>query len=397
MTAKSFSEDVEESGSDTGADGAGGSRALAIARGMRERTLRDRRRRQWLSVLIVAASVLGAVGWGVLVVQPRYAAETRFSVRGSSAPAQSAAGGFGSVLGSGAGASAGVGFVDGYAVNDFLKSRDCMQQLAKRVDLARLLDVPASQGTEALYRAYRDTVVPKFFMVEQENMLEVDGLDPARSNRIAKELLSIAQTFVERMDAQGVQNALDVNAAQLRAAEEQAVTAANAVAAWRATNRNVDPEAESTLIMTMIGQIEQELNAARINYEKVRAFGNPDHPMLRPAQMQVDALERQLAQTRARLAGNSGSAAAQLRAYSQLKNAQTFADNNLASARDAYQQAYRDVTRLRRYLTVISQPVAQDVPSSPNLPLLALEGLLGGIVLAFLVSLVLSLRRPEPS
>lgn len=397
MTAKSFSEDVEEGGAETRADGAGGSRALAIARGMRERTLRDRRRRQWLSVLIVAASVLGAIGWGALVVQPRYAAETRFSVRGSSAPAQTSAGGFGNVLGSGAGASAGIGFVDGYAVNDFLKSRDCMQQLAKRVDLARLLDVPASQGSEALYRAYRETVVPKFFMVEQENMLEVSGLDPARSNRIAKELLFIAQNFVERMDAQGVQNALDVNAAQLRAAEEQAVNAANAVAAWRATNRNVDPEAESTLIMTMIGQVEQELNAARINYEKVRAFGNPDHPMLAPAQMQVEALARQLSQTRARLAGNSGSAAAQLRAYSQLKNTQTFADSNLASARDAFQQAYRDATRLRRYLTVISQPVAQDVPSSPNLPLLALEGLLGGIVLAFLLSLVLSLRRPEPA
>jgi capsular polysaccharide transport system permease protein len=373
---------------------ASGSRALVIARGVRERTQRDRRRRQWLSVLIVVGSVLGALAWGAFIAQPRFAAETRFSVRGSS-PAQASSGALGSVLGSGAGASAGVGFVDGYAVNDFLKSRDCMQQLAKRVNLPQLLGVAPSAGTEALYQAYRDTVAAKFFMVEQENVIEVSGFAPDRSNRVAKELLAIAQGFVERMDAQGVQNALDVNATQLRTAEEQAVNAANAVAAWRATNRNVDPEAESTLIMTMIGQVEQELNTARINYEKVRAFGNPDHPMLRPAQMQVQALERQLGDTRARLAGNSGSAAAQLRAYSQLKNTQTFADNNLASARDAYQQAYRDATRLRRYLTVISQPVAQDVPSSPNLPLLGLEGLLGGLVLAFLASLVLSMRRPE--
>jgi len=392
MTAKSFSEDVE----DAGVNEAGGSRALTIARGMRERTLRTRQSRQWLSVIIVAASVLGAVAWGAFVMQPRYAAETRFSVRGSSMPSQSGASGFGGVLGGGAGASAGVGFVDGYAVNDFLKSRDCMQQLAKRVDLARLLEIPASRGTEALYRAYRETVSPKFFMVEQENMIEVSGFEPARSHRIASELLHIAQNFVERMDTQGVQNALDVNASQLRAAEKQAVNAANAVAAWRAINRNVDPEAESTLIMTMIGQVEQELNTARINFEKVQAFGNPDHPMLRPARMQVEALERQLASTRARLAGGNGSAAAQLSAYSQLKNAQIFADSNLAAARDAYQQAYRDATRLRRYLTVISQPVAQDVPSSPNLALLALEGLLGGIVLAFVASLLLSLRRPEP-
>ena len=389
MTPKSFSDDM-----DAGAAEPGGSRALVIARGVRERTLRDRRRRQWLSVLIIAASVLGALAWGVLIVQPRFAAETRFSVRGSS-PSQAASGGISSVLASGAGPSAGQGFVDGYAVNDFLKSRDCMQQLAKRVNLPQLLGVAPSAGNEALYRAYRETVAAKFFMVEQENLIEVSAFSPDGSHRMATALLALAQGFVERMDKLGVQNTLEVNATQLREAEAQSVAAANAVAGWRATNRNIDPEAESTLIMTMIGQIEQELNTARINYAKVRAFGNPDHPMLHPAQMQVSALERQLAETRGRLAGGNDSAATRMRAYSQLKNAQTFADNNLVSARDAYQQAYRDATRLRRYLTVIAQPVAQDSPRSPNLGVLALDGLLGGIVLAFLVSLALSLRRPE--
>jgi capsular polysaccharide transport system permease protein len=290
----------------------------------------------------------------------------------------------------------GTGFVDGFAVNDFLKSRDCMLQLAKRVDLNHLL-LPGGSGAatsqEALYKAYSRAVTVRFNLVEQENVIAVDAFSPEGSQKMAGALLTLAEEFVQKMDEQGVQNTLDVDSRRLREAENQAIAAANAVASWRSANRNVDPQAESAMVLQMIGQLETELSTARINYAKVRAFGNPDHPMLLPAKMQVAALEDQLSSARQRLAGGSGSQANQLKTFTQLKNAETFADNNLTAARDAYQQALRDASRLRRYLTVIARPVAEDQPSSPNLGLLALEGLLAGVLLAFLLSLVLGSIR----
>lgn len=369
-----------------------GSRALVVARELRERTLRNKRRSRWIFVGIVIACVAAAIAWGALVQRPRYAAETRFSVRGST-PDQASGGAATSLLSSGAGGSAGIGFVDGFAVNDFLKSRDCMLQLAKSLPLRKMLGVDANSSNEDLYRAYGRAVSPKFYMVEQENSIEVDAFTPEDSRRIAQGLLTLAQQFVERMDTQGVQNALDVDARQLQSAQVQASSAANALAAWSAAHHDVDPNAQATLVMNMISQLEQELNTAKIAYEKVRAFGNPDHPMLKPAQMQVAALERQLAEARQRLAGGHNSEASRLRTYSQLKNAQSFADSNLTAARDAYQQSYREATRLRRYLSVIVQPVAADIPNSPDLWLLALEGLLVGLGLAFLASLGLGLAR----
>ena len=392
MTQDSFSDDGGRGAA--GGSEQGASRALVIAREVRERNVRERRRRQVIYVALIIASILGAVAFGALFIAPRYAAEARFAVRGSSGGGL-AASPMTSMLAQGQGGMPGSGFVDGFAVNDFLKSRDCMLQVGKRVNLPAELGVDPGAGTEALYRAYTRAVAVKFNMVEQENVIEVSAFSPASSRKVADVLLALAQEFVARMDEQGVQNTLDVDAQQLRKAQDQAVLAANAVAAWRASNRNIDPEAESTMVMTMIGQIEQELTTAKINYEKVRAFGNPDHPMLRPAQMQVDALQRQLGEARQRLAGSDNSQAARLKTYTQLKNAQTFADNNLAAARDAYQQAFRETTRLRRYLTVIAQPVAQDVPSSPNLGLLALEGLLVGILLAFLTSIGFSVAASE--
>lgn len=365
---------------------------MYFALDLRERIVRKQRRRRQLTAGIILGTTLAALAWGALFMSPRYTAEARFSVRGSSGTVASS-GGPTSLLSGGTGGSTGLGFVDGFAVNGFLKSRDCMLQLGKRIDLHKLLDVPPEQGSDALYDAYRDSVSVKFNMVEQENVVAVSAFSPASSRRIAENLLALAQEFVSRMDTQGVQNALDVDAAQLRQAEEQAIKATNAVAAWRASNRNVDPEAETELVMTMIGQIEQELNTARINYEKIRAFGNPQHPMLQSARLQVSALERQLAQARQRLADGDNSQAARLRTYTQLKNAETFALNNLTAAREAYQQAYRETTRLRRYLSVIAHPVAEDVPSSPNMWLLALEGFLAGVLLAMLTLLGMNLAR----
>lgn len=372
------------------------SRAMTVALDLRERVIRRQRRRQRLFLGIVAGTMLATLAWGALVIPPRYTAEARFSVRGSS-NAMAASGATG-LLSGGSGGATGLGFVDGFAVNGFLQSRDCMLQLGKRVNLNELLDVKPAQGREAVYAAYRKAVSVKFNMVEQENVVAVSAFSPESSNLIAGNLLVLAQQFVSRMDSQGVQNVLDVDAMQLRKAEQDAVRASNAVAAWRAANRNIDPEAETQLVMTMIGEIEQELNKARINYEKIRAFNNDEHPLLNSARLQVAAMERQLSQARQRLSDGDNSQAAQLRTYTQLKNAETFALNNLTAAREAYQSAYRETARLRRYLSVIAHPVAEDRPSNPNLWLLALEGALGGVLLAMLTMLGMSLARTtQPS
>lgn len=374
-----------------------GSRPFRDALEIRASMRRTRRQRELLYLGIIAAAVLAAVIYGTLIAAPRYEAEGRFSVRASSDTANAAPPA--NLIATGANDSAGLGFVDGFAVNDFLKSRDCMRQLEKRVDLRALLSPdgkrPAKMSEDDLYRQYQKAVSPTFNLMEQVNVVRISAFSPSASEKIGNALIGIAQEFVGRMDEQGVADSLQVAAQQLRAAEQQDVSAANALAQWRTGNHNIDPEAESTMVMQMIGQIEQELNTARINYQKVLALGNPDHPLLKPSQDQVTALEQQLSQARARLAGSGTSEAAHLKNYEQLKNAQTFADNNLAAARSAYQQAFLQTMRLRRYVTVIARPVSEDRPSAPNVALLALEGLLVGVGLAFATSIGLGLFKPK--
>ncbi|HEX5237825.1 MAG TPA: hypothetical protein VFW39_05110 [Sphingomicrobium sp.] len=378
---------------------AAGSAAFRDALELRAAIRRNRRQRELISLGIVVAAVVAAIVYGTLIASPRYSAEARFSVRASSDDSAPAAPNT-TLISTGANPTAAVGFVDGFAVNDFLQSRDCMEQLEKRVDLKALLSPSGTssknvsgKSEDQLYRAYQKAVSVNFNIMEQVNVLQVSAFSPAASQKIANALIGLSQDFVARMDQEGVSDSLQVATQQLRTAEQQDVSAANALARWRASNHNIDPEAESMMVMQMIGQIEQELNTARINYEKIVALGNPNHPLLKPAEQQVAALQQQLNQAQGRLAGSGKSEAARLKTYEQLKNAQTFSDSNLAAARSAYQQAFLQTMRLRRYVTVIARPVPEQDPSSPNLALLALEGLLVGLVLAFATSVILASTR----
>jgi capsular polysaccharide transport system permease protein len=324
-------------------------------------------------------------------MKPRYAAETRFSIRGAiSYPSQTSttSSPVQTLLSNGAQPlTSQIGFVDGYAANEFILSRDGMLQVAKHVDLPAMLKVKPAAGVQALYKAYGRAVASRFDMIEQINVVRVSAFSPADSRAIANALLAVTEDFVEREDEVGAENELTVSEKELTKAKAVAKQAEDAVGSWRLANHDIDPQAEATMQLTLIGQLEQELAAARVNYEKILAFGNPDHPLLRPAQMQVEDLERQIATARQNLTGDNSSQAARLKAYTLLKEDEAFEEANLATDQSFWLEALHDVGIMRRFVGVVARPIAQNTPSSPVYWILALEGVMAGLLLGFFASL----------
>ena len=367
---------------------------------VREQALLRRRSQRLVTLALVIVPVILTAIYVLVFAAPRYGAEARFSVR-SSAAQSSAAGATGALLASGNGGAAG-GFVDGWAVADFIRSRDCMRQIDSMIGLRKYLvytgvdplnRLPVDASEDALYRAYLDAVDVSYNMIEQINVLRVSAFSPADARTLSDAVIGVAQQFVNKMDEKGIADTLNVSKEAVVRAEKEAVAARGALADWRVRNGNIDPAAEADMLLNLSAQLEAELNAAKINLDKIRALDNPDHPMLRPAQLQVSALQKQLEGVRARMSGKGDTEASRLKSYQALLNAQTFADQNLASARLAYQQAFTDTLRLQRYLSVIARPVPQAEPGSPNTRLLLIEALAVGIVFAFAVRMAEALYR----
>ena len=129
--------------------------------------------------LIVVAPVACALIYALSIATPRYEAESRFFVQsgsgqqggGAMAASLLTTGNSGGMLG---------GFVDGWAVSDFLKSRDCMRQLDRKIGLRQILlnagmdpvnHLSEDSSEDDLYRAYRASVQVSFNALEQIDVL----------------------------------------------------------------------------------------------------------------------------------------------------------------------------------------------------------------------------------
>jgi capsular polysaccharide transport system permease protein len=292
--------------------------------------------------------------------------------------------------------------VDGWAVSDFLKSRDCMRQLDEKVGLRRYLvhtgpdfanRLPPDASEDDLYRAYQASVEVSFNVLEQIDVLRVSAFSPEDAATLSKALIGLAEDFVSRMNEKGVADKLKVSEEAVRRAERKALEARDALTAWRTAHGNIDPTASVAMLLNLSSQLEGELSNAQINLDKLRALGNKDHPMLRPAEMQVAALQKRIVAVRRRLSGEGNTEAKQLKSYEALRNAQAFADSNLTLAQQSYQQAMVDALRLQRYLSIIAQPVPTDEPSSPRWMNLLLQALAVGFVLMFITRIGMALLR----
>lgn len=371
---------------------------LAERRAARDEALgRRQRARMVIAALILAPMALAAL-YGQFVAAPRYGAESRFTVR--SLAAQGAPGSPPSLLNAGSGAAGLGGLVDGWAVRDYLESREAMLRLDRKVGLAEHLSyqgldlagrLALDANEEELYRAYRNAVKVSYNMLEQINVIALQAPRPESAVLLSNTLLELAGDFVNRMDERGVQDALNVSKTAVALAEKQSLDALAALTQWRRQHGNIDPTSSATMLLGIESQLESELSTARINLEKIRALDNPGHPLLGPAQVQIGALERRLQDVRRRLSGSDNAQASLLESFDKVKSMQTFAEANLAMTRQSYQQALTDALRMRRYLSIVSVPIAEAL--APGLTFLLLQGLAVGLAMALLRGLLVTVWR----
>ncbi|WP_228255701.1 sugar ABC transporter [Pollutimonas thiosulfatoxidans] len=381
----------------------GSEKESEIERRSRERqaSLRERRRHRWINALIVIAPVALTLVYVCFLATPRYEAESRFFVQSASGQ-QGGAGGAASLITTGNSGGMLGGFVDGWAVADFVKSRDSMQQLDKKVGLRGYLTntgwdplnrLSEDSSEDDLYRAYQKSVHISFNALEQIDVLRVSAFSSEDAAMLSAALIGLTEEFVSSMNEKGVADKLKVSKESVRLAEQKALAARDALTTWRTEHGNIDPAATVSMLLNLSSQLEGELSTAQVRLDKIRALGNKEHFMLEPAEMQVAALNKRLASVRYRLSGDSNAEAKQLKAYEALRNAQVFADSNLTLAQQSYQHAMTEALGLQRYLSIIAQPVPTDRPSSPRTGLLLLQALALGFALMFIARVAMALLR----
>ncbi|CAN7566404.1 hypothetical protein LJR255_004055 [Pararhizobium sp. LjRoot255] len=322
--------------------------------------------------LFVLPVVVGAVYFFVLATD-QYVSEARFSVSSGQQNGLEALAGLSSILG-------GSQSSDGAIIAQYVKSRSIIEELEKTFDLRRMF----RPGTwDVLAEAPKNMSMEKFvnywngqikLSAEQSSglvTLQVRTFSPQDSLALAKEIVRISETMVNRLTRRNDENSLQEAARELDLSKKRLEDAVTAMRDARIAAGVLDVELAANSYSELLTQLNIELSKIETQIETNR---NNDvaTPQLTSLKARADALRGQIATYENRMAGrpagdkDGSTLAAQASVLTDRQMGLTIAQNEYKLAVAAYESARLTIERQRSYLMVYVQPTLPEQSLYPQ-------------------------------
>jgi capsular polysaccharide transport system permease protein len=267
---------------------------------------------------------------------------------------------------------------DTAAVQDFIISRDAVRRLERQNDLRALLSRPEGDvisrfpgirfwrnDFEALFDSYG-----RFVSVETDNTtgvttLLVKAYRPEDAHAIAGALLAYSEQLVNELNERARRDALDTARSEVERAEQRIAQIQSELTAYRVKQKMLDPKTASTGVLELIGQMTAAQTNARAQLGELLT-NSPNSPQVPLVKTRIAALDKLIAEERAKLSGASDSVVAALTEYERLNLDRELAEKALASAFASLEAARLEAQRQQLYLETIAQPNLADYPLYPK-------------------------------
>lgn len=322
-------------------------------------------------LIVVALPTLVAGVYYLLIASPRYVSESRFVVR---SPERVQAAGLGVML---QGVGLAGGHTDAYAVHEYITSRDGLNDLQRRYDVAAIIGRPEAdvfskypqpwegRTQEGLYKGLQRFVTVGFDSATGISTLRVEAFKPQDAQSLSNALLSGGEALVNRLNERSARDSL----AEAAKAEEEArahlADVQQRLTAFRNRAGFIDPRLQATESSGLIGGILATLAQLRAERDQIQAEA-PQSPQISVLTGRIAAYERQVAAERAKLTGGEGALAPSVGAYQDLILEQELADRQLGQATAAVISARQEARRQNLYLERIVNPNLPDKPTQPR-------------------------------
>lgn len=322
-------------------------------------------------LLVVVLPTLLASFYYLVIASPRYVSEARFVVRSANVASPSAVGMALNV----AGFSTGIN--DAYAIHEYLSSRDGLNQLQSRFDLraifgpkgadplARYPQPLQSDSEEALYKAYKRFLNVGYDSTTGISIIRVETFNAKQSQALNIALLESGETLINQLNDRAAANAISDAQRDQAQAIAAAERAKQALTAFRNSAQFIDPRAQAAESAQITGALLVTIAQLRAEREQLAADA-PASPQLPVLNRRITALERQVAEARALLAGNEDSLAPKVGAYEDLVLQREIAEKRVAQADATLLAAQQEAARQKLYLERIVAPNLPDKATSPR-------------------------------
>lgn len=340
---------------------------------------------------VVAPTVIATIYFG-LITSDVYISESRFVVR---SPERQSTSAFGLLL-KGAGFSRSQD--DSYTVQDFILSRDALQQLQDKLDIekaysstsidlfSRFSALDFDDSFEALHRYYQKKVDIQLDSSSSISTLTVKAFSSEDAFRINQQLLEMSEKLMNQLNERGRQDMIRFASNEVAEAEKRAKAAAWALSSYRNQKGVIDPERQSTVQLQQVAKLQDELIATKTQLSQLNAF-TKDNPQIPSLKKRLETLQAEVDAENGKVAGGERSLANKAAEYQRLQLERDFADKQLASTMASLEQARNDAVRKQLYLERIVQPSQPDKAMEPR----RIRGVVATLLLGLIVWGVLTM------
>ena len=326
--------------------------------------------RAQFAALVVAPTIAASFYFG-LVAAPQYVSTTEYVVRGVDAHHASGLAALLNTFGVSRAAD------ETSAIESFLKSRDVLERLNARIDLRAVYGSPAADWFARFPHFWeRDSFenlfsyTRSFLTVTQDatsgvTKLEVAAFDPRSAEVIAAAMLAAASDMANNLNARAQADTVDDAKRELAEARDDVVKIQGELTAFRNNALLVDPLAFAGAMLQDIGALSLQRARAETQIAEAERL-SPDNPSLEALKASAGALDKKVAEERAKLAGGSTALAGKVAGYERLTLLRELAEKRYGAALLSLQSAQDEAQRKRIYIEEIVKPNLPDEATEPE-------------------------------
>lgn len=344
----------------------------ARASSKRVKALDALQRWRWLALFVGLPTALASLYWGVFAADI-YVSESRFVIKAPERKANSA-GALGSLLqttGLGSGAD------QANEILGYMRSRSALSDLSKRVDVrgafssseadifGRFPLIYQSDTFEDLYDYYGSMATAQSDSETGLTVLSVNAFTPEEAQMLNMGLLKLGEELVNRLNKR-------VNTQAITEAEERVLEAQARVrdariqlGAYRNASRILDPEQQGIGVLEVSNALITQEAALRAQLAEIQQNA-PSHPSIPALKDRIDGIAQQVAEQTGRAVGTPEGIAGKITEYENLLVEQEFAEQTLAAAYTALEQARAEANKQQYYLERVVEPNLPDSAILPN-------------------------------
>jgi capsular polysaccharide transport system permease protein len=262
-------------------------------------------------------------------------------------------------------------------VNDYLASRDLLEELIKKDELLEVTSRPegdfltrfprlgAPHTMEALYRRMDNFLYADFDNSTGISTFYVYAFRPDDALRIARAAMEHAENLINRLNARQQKDSITFAQEMLEKAREKVGVAEQKITDFRNREGLFDPIREGAATIALISKLNGDTAQLKAELSEVN-ISSPGSPKVASIKARIAAIEQQINEHRKVLAGGERSLAPKLATYEKLMLDRDLAVRTFSAALVLLEGAIKDMDMQRLYLEKVVEPNLPDYALYPR-------------------------------